>query len=758
MRIRPVLCLPMLQTPNLSECRGAGNDSCPGFGSWPSRAILILFASCLLFHVISSAQVKEIRRVLILNDLGIISSPGFAEIDQAVLAGLQESPYQIELYQESLELTLFPDEVSRRRFREEFVRKYSDRKLDVIIAAGSDSLKFVAESHESFLRNTPIIFCQILGEIPDGLRPDIHFTGVLGRLHPEETLNVALRLLPRTKHVVVTGGMGKFDYRWEAIAKQSFHNYESKLEFTYLTDLTMPALLERLKHLPSNTIVYHTAITQDAAGDRFIDSTQSVPLLASAANAPVFVVDDVDLRAGTVGGDLVSWAEDARIAAGMAVRVLNGERPQDIAIVASNNNYMFDWRALKRYGMKESNLPPGSVVLNRKPGFWELYKQYVLVGIFVLLVQTAAILGLLWQRSRRRKTEAELRRSEEKFSKSFRHSPLAITIASTNDDRYLEINDTFEQVTGWRRDEVIGRSPLDVNLWVDPDQRFSFRKQLIAEGNLRDLEIKIRRKDGQIRITLGSAELIEVEGAPCALSVFADITERKQAEEALASVSRRLIGAQEQERTRIARELHDNINQSIALLAVELSQLLQKAPGLGQEVRICINGLQRRVSEIGIEVQTISHRLHSSKLEYLGLVAACKSFCREVAERSKVTVDFTAEDIPSAVPQDVSLCLFRILQESLSNAIKHSGVQHFEVHLDCISGEIHLEVRDRGTGFDAEAAMSSQGLGIISMRERASLAGGTMLVTSQPMGGTQIRVRVPLVSAKSTIEMTSGAA
>jgi hypothetical protein len=190
----------------------------------------------------------------------------------------------------------------------------------------------------------------------------MHFTGVLGRLKPEETLNVALRLLPGTKHVVVTGGMGKFDYRWEAIAKQSFHNFESKLDFTYLTDLTMPIVLERLKHLPSNTIVYHTAITQDAAGDRFIDSAQSVPLVANAANAPVFVMDDVDLRSGTVGGYLVNWAADSRVAAEMAVRVLNGERPQDIPVVTSNNAYMFDWRALKRWRLKESDLPPGSIV------------------------------------------------------------------------------------------------------------------------------------------------------------------------------------------------------------------------------------------------------------------------------------------------------------------------------------------------------------------------------------------------------------
>jgi len=114
--------------------------------------------------------------------------------------------------------------------------------------------------------------------------------------------------------------------------KTGFPKYESQLDFTYLTDLTMPVLLERLRNLPSNTIVYHTSIAQDAAGRRFIDSAQSVPLIANASNAPVFVMDDVDLRAGTVGGSLVNWADDGRVAGDIAARILNGERPEDIPI------------------------------------------------------------------------------------------------------------------------------------------------------------------------------------------------------------------------------------------------------------------------------------------------------------------------------------------------------------------------------------------------------------------------------------------
>src|SRR5262249_49588853 len=358
---------------------------------------IFLFLQCPVV-----AQVNQVRRVLILDDFGTISTPDFAEISRAVFLELQKSPYRIELYQESLQTTLFPDSISQRRFREEFTRKYSDRKPDLIITVGPASLKFIAELHEGFVQDTPIVFCAVLGEIPELVNSDKHFTGVWGRLHPEETLIAALHMLPGTKRVVVVGGLGKLDDRFETVSKEAFHNYESKLEFTYLTNLTMPDLLERLKHLPRHTIVYHTSITQDAAGARFIDSTQSVPLVASASQAPVFVMEDLDLGAGTVGGDLVNWADDGRVAAEMAVRVLNGEKPEYMPIVTSNHNYTFDWHALQRWGLMESNLPPGSVLLNKPPSLWELYAQYIVGGLILLVVQAVAILALLWQRAQRK--------------------------------------------------------------------------------------------------------------------------------------------------------------------------------------------------------------------------------------------------------------------------------------------------------------------------------------------------------------------
>jgi PAS domain S-box-containing protein len=242
------------------------------------------------------------------------------------------------------------------------------------------------------------------------------------------------------------------------------------------------------------------------------------------------------------------------------------------------------------------------------------------------------------------------------------------------------------------------------------------------------------------------------------VGMIADVTERKLAEEALSSVSRRLIQAQEQERTRIARELHDDINQRLAMLQVDLSEVRQSTPASRTDLQDRVEEIRESLSDISEEVQAISHRLHSSKLEYLGLVSACKAFCKELANRQNVRIEFDADGVPSSLLQDVSLTLFRVLQESLQNAIKYSDAEHFEVQLRGTSTEIQLTVRDNGIGFDVDSAMRKQGLGLISMRERANLVGGKIFITSQPMHGTEINVRVPVAVARDPEKVIHNAA
>jgi signal transduction histidine kinase len=211
--------------------------------------------------------------------------------------------------------------------------------------------------------------------------------------------------------------------------------------------------------------------------------------------------------------------------------------------------------------------------------------------------------------------------------------------------------------------------------------------------------------------------------------------------------SHRLIEALEQERARIARELHDDICQRVALLTIEL-ELQQNSPDLPAAVRSRIGELRKQSFEIATDIQSLSHTLHSSKLEYLGLAAAMRLFCKEFGELQKVELDFKTYDLPSPLSPDISLCLFRVLQEALRNSAKHSGVRHFEVRLWAMSGEIHLTVADSGVGFNAEAAKESRGLGLISMEERVELLGGTFSVESQFHRGTTIHARVPLNSGR----------
>ena len=236
----------------------------------------------------------------------------------------------------------------------------------------------------------------------------------------------------------------------------------------------------------------------------------------------------------------------------------------------------------------------------------------------------------------------------------------------------------------------------------------------------------------------------EVVGA---VVVFVDITERKLAQSALASVSRKLRDAQEQERGRIARELHDDIGQRLALLALTIAHLQDSLPD-SSELPSVLGDLEEQISEIVADVQSLSHELHSSRMQYLGIAAAMRGFCQEFGKQQKVEIDFRTDDLPVALPPDISLCLLRVLQEALHNSAKHSGVRHFQVRLWGTSGEIHLTVSDSGVGFDIEAAKASRGLGLISMEERLKLLNGTFSIESHPQRGTTIHARVPFSSGK----------
>lgn len=254
----------------------------------------------------------------------------------------------------------------------------------------------------------------------------------------------------------------------------------------------------------------------------------------------------------------------------------------------------------------------------------------------------------------------------------------------------------------------------------------------------------IRQDNTEIWVERNSIAHFDEEGRILRIvGMVADITERKLAEAALSRARLRSIEAQEQERSRIARELHDDIGQRLALLTIELRQIQNNADGLPAEVRERLEQLGRQSTEIASDTQSLSHELHSARLDYLGITAAVKGFCREFSKRQQMEVDFKSHDVPASVPSDISLCLFRVLQEGLHNSAKHSGAKNFAVRLWGMQDEICLSVTDFGAGFDSEAAKESHGLGLVSMEERLQLVNGTLCIDSRPNLGTTIYARVP---------------
>lgn len=223
------------------------------------------------------------------------------------------------------------------------------------------------------------------------------------------------------------------------------------------------------------------------------------------------------------------------------------------------------------------------------------------------------------------------------------------------------------------------------------------------------------------------------------LVLTALVEDQKVVGDRLAHLSRGLIQAQEQERSRIGRELHDDINQRLAILAIELQQVLDNP----SKIPTAVNGMHSQVLEISNDIQALSHELHSSKLEYLGVVGGMKAWCREFAGLQGMEIDFSS-DVQTVLPSHIGLPLYRVLQEALHNVVKHSDVKHVEVQLREESREIHLIISDSGRGFDVQAAMQGNGLGLASMRERIRLINGTITIKSKPMSGTTIHVRLPL--------------
>jgi len=348
----------------------------------------------------------------------------------------------------------------------------------------------------------------------------------------------------------------------------------------------------------------------------------------------------------------------------------------------------------------------------------------------------------LLEMNRALEAHSSLLQSREDLLKIFvKNVPVGVAMFD-RDMRYLQVSDRWCADYSVDSSQVLGRSHYELFPDIPPRWKEMHRRGLDGE-TLRADEDRWDREGGTAWLRWEIRPWKTHNGIVGGILIFAEqITHRKQMEETISGMSKKLIASQEQERARIGRELHDDINQRLALLAVQLEQLRDNP----SEVQSHVQELLKQTREISSDVQALSHDLDASKLEYLGALGGMRSWCKEFGERQGIQVVFKSPEARAAVPREIGLCLFRVLQEALNNAAKYSGVQRIEVQLREDSGEVHLLVTDLGRGFDLETARQGRGLGLTSMQERVRLVHGILEIRSTPMGGTTVHVRVPLTS------------
>ena len=353
-----------------------------------------------------------------------------------------------------------------------------------------------------------------------------------------------------------------------------------------------------------------------------------------------------------------------------------------------------------------------------------------------------AILATAFDISAIKRAEQQLLERTMYLDALIANSPLGI-VTKDEQNRVVFCNPAFERMFNYSQNELQGK---DIDSILAPhDQEEANRiTYAIREGGIIHATAQRRRKDG----TLLDVELHGIRffsGATFvgAFAIYQDITERRRSEEKLQTLRNRLTRTQEEERSRIARDLHDDIGQRLALLSIDLEQMKLASQRDGSVFARELEALVRTASEITSDVHNVSRRLHPSQVELLGLAPALNNFCREFANRNSMRIQFTSACLTCKVPEEASLCLFRVAQEAIRNVHKHSGCREAMVELDEISGSLRLRISDRGAGFDPVSVESAQGLGLLSMEERLRSMGGELFVHSRPGGGTCIEACIP---------------
>jgi signal transduction histidine kinase/ABC-type uncharacterized transport system substrate-binding protein len=691
------------------------------------RLALIAFWSLWLFvaAVAADAQPRGSKRILLLHQAAV-GEPIRARFDAAFVEAIRAAgSVQIDLYEETIEAARFPGADQSQLLVDFMRRKYAGRPIDVIVAQGMVPLTF-ARQNRTLFGNPPIVtVISPAGQIA----PAEGVTGLQGGFFIGGTIDLALALLPDIQSVFVVDGARENSDALQREIERQVQGRVPRLRLVYLRDLALRDVLSRIAAIPAHSVVlFIKQSMRNSAED--LDQFEGLDQVLRASPVPVFTQLEEFVGSGVVGGYVWRFEVDATRIAAMAIEIANGRNVRDMPAGVATYNAILDWRQLQRWRIPIGRVPADTVVRFRQLSFFEQYRRYVLSAFVVFAVQLALIAGLLVQRIWRRRAEA-------RTNAILRAIPDLMFIVS-RDGTYLDYHARDSSPLFEPASRLIGRNLRDVtpeplvSLLLDAIERAcTIHGPVIVEcdlsiGELRQFEVRLVHAGGD-RV----------------LIIMRDVTDSKRATELNRHLVGRLIASQEMERQRIARELHDDLSQKVALLNMDIDQV---AAASGDNHRLQLHTIARRIGEIASDVHNLSHELHPAKLQTVGLVAAMEGLCRDISQQYDIDVAFSHDMRPPGVASNVSLCVYRITQEALHNVAKHSRARDARVRLTRDETKIYLRITDSGIGFDADDDDHHAGLGLVSMRERAEFLNGHLTIHASRDLGTTIDVWVPLTT------------
>ncbi|WP_141683990.1 PAS domain-containing protein [Rhizobium sp. AC44/96] len=686
---------------------------------------------------------EEPQRVLLLHSFGARFSPFNAFSSAFRVDLISRSPKPIDIYEASLETARFSVDQQNDPFVDYLTALVRARPPKLVVAIGGAATRFAQAHRSELFPSTPTLFTALDERVLKASSLTANDAAVTVSLDLPAMVENILQVRPETKKIFVVIGSSPLERFWAQEAEAAFKPFQDRVAFEFSSSMSFDQIVSRVAALPPSTAVLSGLMVVDAAGIPY-EEDRVIARLHEAASAPLFGLFDSQLGKGIVGGPLLAIDDLASDAANASLRMLAGDAPADIHIPPRRPSApTFDERELARWGIPESRLPAGSVALFREPTFYETYRWQILGVLALLLIETIFVVALLEHRRRLRRTKQELSVSEERLSTAAIAADVGLWVwdIQKND---IWVSESGRQLFGLGVEGTTFEHLVKV---VHPDDRRPFWRA-VGEALTQRGEFEPR-----FRLTVPGRGLrwvssrgrveFDTDGKPSRMrGVAVDITGRQAAEEEARELSGRLIHAHEDERARLARELHDDVTQRLAVLAINAGRAERSADSPADSA--AMYEMREELVRLSEDVHSLSYRLHPSILEDLGLEEALRAECDRFAALERTIIHLDTENSTTNISPDIALCLFRIAQEALRNVGRHADASRVRVSLVRKGDKLNLTIQDNGKGYNSLAVTGKASLGLASMRQRARLVGGTIEIESATGTGTTVFASVPL--------------